>query len=118
MLLSTTSRTQAQSLKPRRHWSDVSTSGLYDRTSIIAFAVVQYPVHSYMLYALRDANDPYLSGDLEDEWGFGQVVALIMVASVLLQCIQAIIGRLDGDTLGAMVQANLFAEYSIVHFSN
>ncbi|KAI0904480.1 hypothetical protein F4823DRAFT_567678 [Ustulina deusta] len=58
---------------------------------ILAVALAQYPVHVYTLFALRKSNEAYLSGDSENQWGFGQVVALVLVASVLLECFRAII---------------------------
>lgn len=59
---------------------------------ILAVALAQYPVHVYTLFALRKSNEAYLSGDSGNQWGFGQVVALVLVASVLLECFRAIIG--------------------------
>ncbi|KAI0131851.1 hypothetical protein BJ170DRAFT_222856 [Xylariales sp. AK1849] len=60
-------------------------------TAVLCLALFQYPVHSYMIYALRSSNERYLSGDSENEWGFGQVVALVLVGSVVLECIRATI---------------------------
>ncbi|KAJ2987719.1 hypothetical protein NUW58_g4350 [Xylaria curta] len=59
--------------------------------TVLTVALVQYPVHVYTLYALRASNESYLSGDSENQWGFGQVVALVLVASVLLECCRAAI---------------------------
>ncbi|KAI0528431.1 hypothetical protein GGR58DRAFT_509347 [Xylaria digitata] len=59
--------------------------------TVLTVALVQYPVHVYTLFTLRKSNEPYLFGDSEDQWGLGQVVALVLVASTLLVCLQAII---------------------------
>ncbi|KAK6062627.1 hypothetical protein SCUP515_13182 [Seiridium cupressi] len=45
----------------------------------------------YMLYALRASNEAYLSGGSENEWGFGPVVALTLVASTCLECVRGTI---------------------------
>ncbi|RYC58491.1 hypothetical protein CHU98_g7716 [Xylaria longipes] len=58
---------------------------------VLTVALIQYPVHVYTLFALRKSNEPYLSGDSENQWGFGQVVALVLVASVLIECFRAIL---------------------------
>lgn len=62
--------------------------------NILTVGLIQYPVHVYTLFALRNSNESYLSGDSENQWGFGQVVALVLVASVLLECFRAIIRTL------------------------
>ncbi|KAI1173104.1 hypothetical protein F4777DRAFT_559260 [Nemania sp. FL0916] len=56
--------------------------------TVLIIALAQYPVHIYTLFALRASNEAYLSGDSENQWGFGQVVALVLVASVLLECVR------------------------------
>ncbi|KAK7993421.1 hypothetical protein PG989_006802 [Apiospora arundinis] len=53
-------------------------------------AMVQYPVHCYMVWALRASNEPFLSGSSENEWGFGQIVALALVVPMLLQWMKAV----------------------------
>ncbi|KAI8944359.1 hypothetical protein F4801DRAFT_223408 [Xylaria longipes] len=58
---------------------------------VLTVALIQYPVHAYTLFALRKSNEPYLSGDSENQWGFGQVIALVLVASVLTECFGAIL---------------------------
>ncbi|OTB01045.1 hypothetical protein M426DRAFT_323828 [Hypoxylon sp. CI-4A] len=59
--------------------------------SVLLVAILQFPLHTYMLFTLRNSNEGYLSGDSENVWGFGQVVALALVASVLLECVQAFV---------------------------
>lgn len=61
--------------------------------SVLSLAIVQYPVHGYMLFALRHSNEAYLSGDSESSWGFGQVVALVLVAATIMDCVRSIISK-------------------------
>ncbi|KUJ11627.1 uncharacterized protein LY89DRAFT_722739 [Mollisia scopiformis] len=55
-------------------------------------AALQFPLHVYSVSALRKSNEPVLnSGSSEQQWGFGQVVAMILLANnviVLLNGIQ------------------------------
>ncbi|KAI0012747.1 hypothetical protein F4779DRAFT_566716 [Xylariaceae sp. FL0662B] len=62
---------------------------VYLRFSILVIALLQYPLHNYTLFQLRISNEPYLSGDSENEWGFGQIIALVLLASVVLECVRA-----------------------------
>ncbi len=55
--------------------------------------VFQYPLHLYMVLTMRRWNSGLLDGDSEDAWGFGQIVALVLLAPTLLMCIQAIFSR-------------------------
>lgn len=57
---------------------------------LFSLALLQYPLHSYFMFAIRAANMGELSGDSENAWGFGQVVALVLLGSSVLGCIQAI----------------------------
>lgn len=57
---------------------------------VLVFAIAQYPVHAYMLFQLRHANEAFLSGDPESSWGFGQVVALVLVAATIIDCIRSL----------------------------
>lgn len=61
---------------------------------VLGWAFIQYPVHGYMIYALRSSNEGYLSGNSENEWGFGQIVALVLVAAMLLECFKALVGKI------------------------
>ncbi|KAK7908845.1 hypothetical protein PG985_016148 [Apiospora marii] len=58
--------------------------------SVLGLALMQYPLHGYMVYALRLSNEKHLSGNSENEWGFGQIVALISIVAVFLECIKAV----------------------------
>lgn len=65
---------------------------LNPKAVVIVAAMMQYPLHCYMLLALRNSNQLYLSGESENTWGFGQVVALVLLGSTILKCIQAFTG--------------------------
>ncbi|KAK8872486.1 hypothetical protein PGQ11_003000 [Apiospora arundinis] len=67
--------------------SDLSPYGA--RAAVLIVALIQYPVHGYMVYALRSSNEEFLTGSSENEWGFGQIVALVLVAAMLLECLKA-----------------------------
>jgi hypothetical protein len=55
---------------------------------LVAIAVGQSPVHIYMIFALRHANEPYLDTNDRIEWGFGQIVALVLLGANMLPFIQ------------------------------
>lgn len=59
---------------------------------VLVLAMLQYPLHIYMIFALRAGNEHRLNGDPENYWGFGQIVALVLLASSVLQGLRAILG--------------------------
>lgn len=61
--------------------------------TILLLAILQCPVHGYMLFALRASNESQLSGDSENQWGFGQIVPLVLFISVATDFIQAVVGK-------------------------
>ncbi|KAL6923063.1 hypothetical protein FSST1_000337 [Fusarium sambucinum] len=79
--------------------------------AIVPLAMAQYPLHLYMTIALRAGNDSILSGDSENAWGFGQIVALILCAATLLECVKGFfeyrkIVQLQSDLEGSEVVLN------------
>lgn len=66
--------------------------GTDKKQMVLTIAMLQYQLHYYMLFSLRRSNQPYLSGESENSWGFGQVVALVLLGSTILECIQELIG--------------------------
>jgi len=47
---------------------------------LLLLAATQLPVHLYSIFSLRSANEYLLSdGDSEMQWGFGQVVAMVLL---------------------------------------
>lgn len=63
------------------------------RLMIMVAASLQYPLHLYNVFALRASNHDLLQGDSENDWGFGQIVALIMVGQTLVECCRAVHGK-------------------------
>ncbi|KAF2664794.1 hypothetical protein BT63DRAFT_429524 [Microthyrium microscopicum] len=55
---------------------------------IIGQAIAQFPVHLYFMIAMRSANSGHLEGEeSEDDWRFGQTVAVILLAVTLQEMI-------------------------------
>ena len=51
-------------------------------------------LNMYTLLTLRISNEPLLDNTaLENEWGFGQVVAMLMLAATLLECARSFEGK-------------------------
>ena len=68
---------------------------LYYQETIITTSTLQFLLHVYTLVALRISNEPLLdNAALENEWGFGQVVAIMMLAATLLECARGFEGKL------------------------
>jgi hypothetical protein len=82
----------------------VSTS-----STVLTLALVQYPLHLYSVLALRISNQHLLSGESENTWGFGQIVALVMLAQTFIECLRASKGTLH--KILEMTYANKCPEY-------
>jgi hypothetical protein len=68
--------------------------------AVLGFGLLQFPVHLYMLIALRTVNQSlFEGGEGENDWGFGQTVALVLLADTLISCLKGLKGRLDLDLL-------------------
>ncbi len=62
---------------------------------LILVSVLQFILHVYILVALRTANQPLLdNAALEDQWGFAQVIAIMMLVATLLECAKSVEGEL------------------------
>jgi len=46
---------------------------------ILVLAMAQLPIHVYMIAALRTANQDMLEGGNENDWDFGQTVAIVLL---------------------------------------
>ena len=66
---------------------------LYSQKTIIVTGALQFVLHVYTLVALRVSNQPLLDSSLEDQWGFAQVLALVMLGSTLLECTRSLEGE-------------------------
>ena len=68
---------------------------LYYQKITITTNTLQFLLHVYTLVALRISNEPLLgNAALENEWGFDQVVAIMMLAATLLECARGFEGKL------------------------
>lgn len=68
---------------------------LYLQAVLLLVAIGQYIVHLYMAVSIRKDNKEYLAGDSEDQWGFGQVIAMVLLIPVVREIGKAYIGGLD-----------------------
>ena len=59
----------------------------------LGYACIQYPLHLYSVVAIRISNQRLLEGDSENTMGFGQLVAMVMLTSILAGCVLAIAGE-------------------------
>jgi hypothetical protein len=48
-----------------------------------------------MVIAIRVPNQSFLEGDSENTWGFGQVVALVLLIPILKECVFGFIGKAE-----------------------
>jgi hypothetical protein len=61
---------------------------------IIGVAMLQSPLHIYSIFALRAANEQYLdSGSMERNWGFGQIVAIVLLGANVLSLADGVTGE-------------------------
>lgn len=74
----------------------------YFKWSIVAVALLQYPLHLYMVVTMRTANKGALGGDSEDSWGFGQIVALTMLGFTISKCVEGMWSTFLGPTTAPM----------------
>lgn len=61
--------------------------------ALMPLAMAQYPLHLYMAIAIRKGNERFLEGDSENDWGVGQIVALVLCTATCIECIRAISGK-------------------------
>jgi hypothetical protein len=60
---------------------------------VLSWAALQVPLHLYSLLALRASNDKLLnSGITEQEWGFGQIVAVMLLGTNVLGLLNGVQG--------------------------
>jgi hypothetical protein len=59
--------------------------------AVVVLSALQFPLHLYMMLALRVKNSNHLDGDEnEDDWKFGQTIAVLLLAMVLQDCYHGI----------------------------
>jgi hypothetical protein len=62
---------------------------------IVNIALLQCPLHIYSIFALRTSNEQYLeTGSAEKDWGFGQIVAMVLLAANILPVVDGVAGSL------------------------
>jgi hypothetical protein len=61
---------------------------------IISVAMLQCPLHIYSIFALRAANEQYLdAGGAERDWGFDQIVAMVLLGVNVLSIADGVTGK-------------------------
>jgi hypothetical protein len=58
----------------------------------IVSALSQFPLHMYMMVALRISNQHLLMDSSENQWGFGQSLAIVMMSGNIFECFMVIFG--------------------------
>ena len=72
----------------------VHASRVFWQRMVIIAGALQFILHFYFVIALRISNQELLNNAaLEEQWGFGQILALIMLGATLLECAKALEGR-------------------------
>jgi hypothetical protein len=62
--------------------------------TLLGIAMLQCPLHIYSIFALRASNERYLEdGSSEQDWGFGQIAAVVLLAGNILQIIDGVVGK-------------------------
>ncbi|KAF2671582.1 hypothetical protein BT63DRAFT_476464 [Microthyrium microscopicum] len=62
-----------------------------ETSKVLALGLTQYPLHLYMLIAMRTANQDFLEGDhAENEWKFGQTIAVVLLGVTICGIMYAI----------------------------
>jgi hypothetical protein len=80
--------------------SGSETKDMKDRAAthniILGIAALQFPLHVYSIFTLRSLNESLLiSGSAEQEWGFGQIVAVILLGTNLVTLVNGFQGMLS-----------------------
>lgn len=77
----------------KKVWSVLLLSDDQVFGGIVHLALAQYPIHLYMVVAMRSSNEGLVGGDSENAWGFGQVVALVLASATVFECFRGVIGK-------------------------
>jgi hypothetical protein len=62
-------------------------------SSILSLVIFPSILYGYMAFAARQSNNLYLSGESENQWGFGQIVPLVLLVSVISDCLGAFVSK-------------------------
>ncbi|KAH8781167.1 hypothetical protein F5883DRAFT_539532 [Diaporthe sp. PMI_573] len=60
-------------------------------SSILSLVIFPSILYGYMAFAARQSNNLYLSGESENQWGFGHIVPLVLLVSVISDCLGAFV---------------------------
>jgi hypothetical protein len=61
---------------------------------VVLFAALMGPIHAYSIFSLRRYNETFLtSGVTEQQWGFGQTVAMILLGTNIIVLVNGIQGE-------------------------
>ncbi|KAH7413634.1 hypothetical protein DE146DRAFT_1630 [Phaeosphaeria sp. MPI-PUGE-AT-0046c] len=72
----------------RLYWQSATVD---KQDALVRIALLQCPLHIYSIFALRSANERFLDeGGAEREWGFGQVVAMVLLGTMVLTIADAV----------------------------
>ena len=74
-------------------YCQVPSTRLSWQSWIVYIGTLQFVLHVYILVTLRVSNQPLLDSSLEDQWGFAQILALVMLGSTLLECARSLEGE-------------------------
>lgn len=67
----------------------------YSEYLVLICAALQFPLHVYSIFTLRANNEGLLSaGSTEREWGFGQIVAMMLLAPNIMTLVTGFQGHL------------------------
>jgi hypothetical protein len=80
--------------------------------AVVRIALFQCPLHIYSIFALRSANEGFLDeGSTERDWGFGQIVSMVLLGTIVLTVSDGITGKL---MLGDLVERDILMVIDIV----
>jgi hypothetical protein len=68
---------------------------LVNSSWVLSVAMLQFPLHAYSIFTLRASNEKLLrSGNMEQQWGFGQIAAILLLGSNLIVLLNGLQGVL------------------------
>jgi hypothetical protein len=85
------------------------------QVTLVQIALLQCPVHIWSIFALRFSNtDKFDDGSVEQEWGFGQIVAMVLVGATLFPIVDGVTGTVNSgeELIRDDLKANLSTGYS------
>lgn len=66
--------------------------------AILFYGLLKFILHVYMVTSVHIANQGLLdNASLEQQWGFGQILPLIMAGSTVVECAKSLEGRIPSE---------------------